>query len=256
MTPLRMLWYCLWFAPHILQGILFFDMVRRRLHRSFPMFFLYTAFEILQFGLLFAISRSNVHFGEGYLRVYSVGLALSTAIRFGVIHELFSHFFLRYPALTGTGRLLFRGATIILLLVAVGLAVSAPGSSENFLLNATYALDRTVSVLQCGLLISLFLFSRYFVLSWRSHAFGIALGLGIFASVELGTSAIWLRLGAFGNPAVNLLTMAVYYCCVLIWMLYLMEPEQERRYPRHPSRKLPEYDLEIWNRELQRLIHQ
>lgn len=253
MTPLRMLWYCLWFAPHILQGILLFDMVRRRLQRSFPMFFLYTAFEILQFGVLFAISRSSLHFGGGYVRVYTVGLALSTAIRFAVIHELFGHFFLRYPVLNGSGRLLFRGVTIILLLVAVGLAVSAPGSSENFLLNATYVLDRTVSVLQCGLLISLFLFSRYFVLSWRSHAFGIALGLGIFASVELATSAIWLHLGAFGNPVLNVLTMAVYYCCVLIWMLYLMEPE---RAPQYPSRKLPECDLEIWNQELQRLLQQ
>jgi hypothetical protein len=253
MTPLRLLWYCLWVAPHVLQGIVLFAMVRRRLHRSFPMFFLYTAFEILQFGVLFAISRSDLHFGGGYVRVYSVGLALSTAIRFGVIHELFSHFFRRYPALDGAGRLLFHGATIALLLVAVGLAVSAPGRGANFLLDATYALDRTVSVLQCGLLISLFLFSRYFVLSWRSDAFGIALGLGIFASVELATSAIWLHLGAFGNPAINLLTMATYNCCVLIWVFYLMAPVRE---PRYASKTLPEYDLEIWNQELRRLLQQ
>jgi hypothetical protein len=253
MTALRLLWYCLWVSPHFLQGIILFSMVRRGLQRQFPMFFLYTGFEILQFVALFTISQSPVQFGGGYVRVYSVGLALSTAIRFAVIHELFSHFFRRYPALDGAGRLLLRGATIVLLLVAVGLAVSAPGNGADFLLNATYALDRTVSVLQCGLLISLFLFSRYFVLSWRSHAFGIALGLGIFASMELATSAIWLHLGAFGNPAVNLLTMATYTCCVVIWMFYLMAPE---RAPRYPSKTLPEYDLEIWNQELRRLLQQ
>jgi len=253
MTPLHMLWYCLWVAPHIAQGIIVFAMLRRRLHRSFPMFFLYTLFEILQFGVLFAISRSHFHFGGGYVYVYSVGLALSTAIRFSVIYELFSHFFRRYPALDETGRLLFQGTTMVLLLVALGLSVSAPGNGADFLLKATYALDRTVSVLQCGLLISLFLFSRYFVLSWRSHAFGIALGLGIFAAVELATSAIWLHLGAFGNPAVNLATMAVYNCCVLIWMFYLLAPE---RVPRSPLKTLPEYDLEIWNHELRRLLQQ
>ncbi len=48
------------------QGIILFAMVRRRLHRQFPMFFLYTVFEILQFGVLFAISRSHLHFGGGY----------------------------------------------------------------------------------------------------------------------------------------------------------------------------------------------
>jgi hypothetical protein len=251
MTPLLVLWYCLWVAPHVLQGVILFAMVRRRLQRQFPLFLLYNVFEILQFGVLFAISRSHIRFGEGYVRAYSVGLALSTAIRFGVIHELFSHFFRRYPALDGVGRLLYYGVTVVLLLTAVGLAISAPGNSADFLLNATYALDRTVSILQCGLLISLFLFSRYFVLSWRSHAFGIALGLGIFASVELATSAIWLHLGAFGNPVVNLLTMATYNCCVLIWTFYLMAPE---RVPRYPSKTLPEYDLEIWNQELRRLL--
>lgn len=253
MTPLRMLWYCLWVAPHVVQGIIVFAMLRRRLHRSFPMFFLYTLFEILQFGVLFAISRSNIQFGGGYVYAYSVGLALSTAIRFSVVYELFGHFFRRYPALDETGRLLFQGTTIVLLLVALGLAVSAPGNSAGILLKATYALDRTASVLQCGLLISLFLFSRYFALSWRSHAFGIALGLGIFASVELASSAVWLRLGAFGNATVNLATMAVYNCCVLIWMLYLLAPE---RVPQSPLKALPEYDLEIWNQELRRLLQQ
>jgi hypothetical protein len=251
MTPLRVLWYCLWVAPHALQGILLFAMVRRRLDRQFPMFFLYTAFEVLQFVVLFTTSRSHLQFGEVYVRVYSVGLALSTAIRFGVIYELFKHFFHRYPALDGAGQVLFRGATILLLLVAVGLAVSAPGSSATLMLTATYALDRTVSILQCGLLISLFLFSRYFLLSWRSHAFGIALGLGIFATVELAASAVWLHLGAFGNPVVNLLTMATYTGCVLTWIFYLVGQERE---PQYSVKALPDYDLEIWNRELQRLL--
>jgi len=256
MTSLRLLWYCLWVNPHLLQGIIVFAMLRRRLHRQFPMFFLYTAFEILQFFVLFMISRSSMRFGEGYVHVYSVGLALSTAIRCGVIYELFVHFFRRYPALDGIGKFLVRGVTIVLLLAAIGLAVSAPGNGSNFLLKATYALDRTVSVLQCGLLISLFLFSRYFALSWRSQAFGIALGLGVFASVELATSAVWLHLGDFGNALVNLITMATYNCCCVIWIIYLMAEDRKPQHPRKRLAELPRYDLEIWNQELQRLLQQ
>jgi hypothetical protein len=112
-------------------------------------------------------------------------------------------------------------------------------------------LDRTVSVLQCGLLISLFLFSRYFALSWRSQAFGIALGLGIFASVELAVSAVALHLGTFSNRTVILITMATYHCCVLIWMFYLLLPERTAYFTR---RELPKQDLEVWNQELQRLL--
>jgi len=252
MTPV--LYYYLWVAPHLVLGVVLFVMVRRGLHRQFPMFSLYATWEILQFVLLFTIHLSHVHFGEGYLRAYSVGLVLSTGIRFGVIHELFRHFFHRYPALSGPGRFLFRMVTVVLLLVAVGLAVASPSNGADFLLRTTYGfLDRTASILQCGLLIALFLFSRYFALPWRSIAFGIALGLGIFASVELATSAVWLHLGAFGNVFVNLLTMGTYHCSVLIWMFYLLAPERE---PRYTLKTLPGHDLEIWNRELQRLLQQ
>jgi len=251
MTVSFVLSYYLWVAPHLLLGTIVFAMVRHRLYRQFPMFFLYTAFEILQFVVLFAISRSHVHFGVSYVRAYSVGLALSTATRFGVIHELFRHFFKRYPTLDGVGRYLFRSATIFLLLAAVGVAISAPGRGASLLVNTTCAFDRTASVLQSGLLISLFLFSRYFALSWRSHAFGIALGLGIYASVSLATSSIWLHLGVFGNRALDLFTMATYHLCVLIWMFYLLRPERATSYVLNPP---PKHDLDVWNNELQRLV--
>jgi hypothetical protein len=251
MTISYVLGYYLWLAPKILLAVLLWGMVRRGLHRQFATFFVYAALQILQSAVLFAISRSHLGFGEQYHRAYSVTIAVSAAVRFGVIRELFGHFFRDYPALVGPGRVLLRGATIVLLLAAISLAVLAPGKSANFLLNATYALDRTVSLLQCGLLISLFTFSRYFALSWRSPAFGIALGLGIFASVALATSTIWLHLGAFGNRAVDLFTMATYHCCVLIWMFYLMRPEREAQ---QAPKTLPKYDLDIWNQELQRLL--
>jgi hypothetical protein len=141
-----MLWYYLWVAPHVLQGIILFAMVRRGLLRQFPMFFLYTGFEILQSALLLVVSHSVSYFGSVYFQVYAVGLALSTAIRFGVIYELFSHFFHRYPALSGAGRLLFRGATLVLLVIAVGLAVSAPGNvMDHALKDAAYASLKTTT---------------------------------------------------------------------------------------------------------------
>lgn len=264
MTPVlyTVLFYYLWVAPHVLLGSVLFFMVRRQVYRQFPMFFLYAMWEISQFAVLFAIHLSNFHFGPGYKGAYLAGLALSTAIRFAVIHELFRHFFHRYPALTGPGRFLFRGATVLLLLIAVGLAISAPGNpADQTLARAatfsslratTFALDRAVTILQCGLLISLFLFSRYFTLSWRSNAFGIALGLGVFASLELATSAIRIYVTSM-DKVFDISSMVTYHLCVLIWMFYLLAPERE---PRYALQTLPEHDLEIWNQELQRLLQQ
>jgi len=259
-TPHHYLYYYLWTAPHVLQAVLVVAMARRGLHRQFPMFFIYTVFEALQCAVLVGVSQFISSFGPVYLQVYAVGLAVSTAIRFGVIHELFSNFFRSYPALQQPGRFLFRGTTILLLLMAVALAVLAPGGNADRIAQATafsslqhtiLGLDRAVTVLQCGLLLSLFLFSRYFVLEWRSGAFGIALGLGVFASVELATSAMGVYLKQW-DRIFDLANMAVYHLCVLLWMFYLMLPERQ---PQTVIR-LPEHDLEVWNQELQRLLQQ
>jgi hypothetical protein len=248
---LHILWYYLWVAPHVLQAIILFAMVRRRLHRSFPMFFLYTASEILQFGVLFGISQSHLQFGEDYVRLFSGGMAVSSALRFGVIYEVFSHLFADYPVLTETGHMLFRGVTIFLLLAGVGVAIFMPGKNVDLLMRATNTLDRTVSLLQCGLLLFVFIFSRYFVLSLRSHAFGIALGLGAYASVQMATSTVLLYVGSTSSRLPNFITMGAYHCSVLIWLFYLAVPERQTR---HAVSALPEHNLDIWNQELHRLL--
>jgi hypothetical protein len=252
MSALRMLWYYLWIAPHLLSGVILFLLVRRGLHRQFPMFSLYIGFEIWQFGVLLTKSLSSWHFGGGYFHLYSVGLVLSAAIRFAVIRELFGQLLAPYPALAGPGRQLLRGATVVLLLVALALAASAPGDRPDFFLNLTYALDRVASILQSGLLISLFVFSRYFALSWRNQAFGIALGLGILLSVELAMSALRLY-GMISGTVFDFVVMGTYHCCVVIWIVYLALPERVRPQTMHP---LPEHNLEMWNQELQRLLQQ
>lgn len=116
-----------------------------------------------------------------------------------------------------------------------------------------HVLDRAANILQCGLLIGLFLLSSYLGLSWRSYIFGIALGVGIIASVALAVSAIQSQVGYTYNVYLNYLTMVTYHCSVLIWMFYLLAPERSAQYTVKPT---PEIDLESWNQELQRLIHQ
>jgi hypothetical protein len=252
MTILRALWYYLWIAPHILQVFVLYVMARRGLFRQFPAFGLYTAVEIVQCCVLLYFLRHPR--GPEYFNLYAWGLAISAAARCFVVYELFVHFFRRYPAVEKSGGMLFRIATGALLLLGVGFAVLAPTRVADLLRSATYTVDRTTSILQCGLLISLFLFSRYFALAWRSPAFGIALGMGVFSAVELGSSAIWLHLaslGAYRNVSVNIITMAVYHGCVVLWLFYLARRE---KVIASSETLLQQNDLEIWNRELGRLL--
>jgi hypothetical protein len=261
MHPLRIFWYYLWIAPHAFQCVILFLMIRRRFYRQFPMFFLYGVSEIFQFVVLFSFSRSHLLFDHKYFGLYSASLALSAAIRFAVIQELFGHFFQRYPLLTRPGKLFLRAAILVLLLVSIGLAVLAPGTNADFLLHATYVFDRTASILQAGLLVCLFLFSRYFVLSWRSQAFGIALGFGIFASVDLASSAFRVY-GVISQMVYDFINMGTYHCCVLIWIYYLVGTDSDHTHDgggddHHAVlSEVPGQELDVWNRELERLIKQ
>lgn len=255
MTIARALWYYLWIAPHVLLLVILVVMLLRRLHRQFPIFFLYTLFEICQFAFLFFSMfhyRYRRMFGGEYEWFYSVGLGLSTTLRFGVIYETLVHLLRNYPALQKSGRSWFRAVAVAFLLVAVVVAAASSGNAASGVLIATaQILDQTVSILQCGLLIFLFSFSRYFSLSWRSQAFGIALGLGVFASMELATSALRSHVGSSGNHFLNYWSMGTYHLCVLIWLFYLIASEGP---PNYNSRQFPQHDLEDWNLQLQKMV--
>ncbi|MGA7358541.1 MAG: hypothetical protein WCF73_18450, partial [Candidatus Sulfotelmatobacter sp.] len=47
--------------------------------------------------------------------------------------------------------------------------------------------------------------------------------------------------------------MATYHVCVLIWFYYLLVPQRNAATSAVP---LPEHNLELWNRELERLLQQ
>jgi hypothetical protein len=116
-----------------------------------------------------------------------------------------------------------------------------------------HVLERTASILQCGLLVLIFALASFLNLSFRSYVFGIALGLGIFSSVELAASAIRAEIGSAYNGLLDYFIMATYHCCVLIWAFYLWVPERSSQYA---LKVLPQSDLDNWNKELQRLLKQ
>jgi hypothetical protein len=258
--PLSPLFYYLWVAPHCLLAVVLLLMIRRRLYQQFPLFLSYTAFELLQFTVLLALylhtgSLADVRYRGAFL----FGAAISGALRFGIIYEIFVEVFRNYDALRDLSKVLFRCATVILLLIGVALASTHGSGSDGFLLIVPI-LDRTVRFMQCGLLLFLFLFSRYFGISWRNYAFGIALGFGILASLELVDYAIRSQIVA-GSYLLDYLGMATYHCSVLIWIFYLVakEPQEPSEPPKPRDRiekKLPEHDLEAWNQDLERLLHQ
>jgi hypothetical protein len=242
-------WQYLLIAPRILLVVVLVVLVRRKLYRQFPIFFAYVVEEIVQSVMIWLIESPSTSQKE-YAIAYSLAFAVSTAFRFGVLHEIFANIFRNYAGLHRFGTPLFRWLTVGLLSVAFVLAAFT-GAYADQLMFVVHLFDRTASILQCGLLVGLFLFSSHLGLSWRSHVFGIALGLGIIASANLAASAIRSQTGATYYVALNYLVMVVYHFSVLLWIFYLFAPERS-----YSPTALPQHDLETWNLELERLLKQ
>jgi len=252
MYPHSSLWHFLWLAPHVLQIFIALVMIRRRLVHEFPVFFIYTVFQIIQEGTLFGLDHSAAVSDYQYWYAHWTGLTISSALRFGVIWEICSNVFRNYPALRRLNRFVFRWAIVVLLFLAIAVAAHAPEDGTFHIFSRIHVLDLSVNVMQSGLWLLLVGLSAYFGLSWRSFAYGIAFGLGIFATVVLATESVRVWAGFVGGYVFDFINMATYNCCAIIWLVYLVAPETSPR----TLKELPQHNLEEWNAELQRLLLQ
>jgi len=252
MPVLELLRYYLWITPHLLQIGIAVIMFRRGLARLFPCFFAYTCFEVFEFALLFTAAK--FHIGTvSYFSLYSIMNSVSTILRFGILMEILRHLASSYPVLDRVLKPMFRWAAVVLLVGALMLAVFAGGKRTNLSWFAMNMLDRTVLILQTGLLAGLFVFSRYMTLSWRNQVFGIALGLGVYATADLIIAAILTQTGFARAQLLDYVGMAAYHGSVVIWIYYLLKPERVRLADVH---ELPAHDeVEVWNQELDRLLN-
>jgi len=253
LQPHSLLWHYLWVAPNVLLAVLALLMWRRGLHREFPAFFCYAIFEAAGGIVIYAIDVSPSVSGPVYWWSYFLFLVIEVFVKFVVIGEVFTHLLRQYPPLGRLAKVLISGVGIVLVFAATIIAAYA-NPTTFWLISATRILGRSVSAVQCGLILFLFVFAAHFHLSWGRSVFGITLGLGIVAGVYLAYWALmaeWL----FGQRTylLDFLNMATYHVCVLIWFYYLLVPQKSATTSAAP---LPEHNLDIWNRELERLLQQ
>jgi hypothetical protein len=90
---------------------------------------------------------------------------------------------------------------------------------------------------QCGLILFLLLFSRYLGTNWRQKSFGIALGFGACASVELSLLALNASTGiVFKQTLSSFINMSAYDITILIWMAYMLVKSPAREPATHMLR--------------------
>jgi hypothetical protein len=206
----------LWCVQPILQSAVAVVLWRRKLHKQFPVFFLFLLAQVVNFVVIFPLWRSGnygLYFGPFWL-----GEAVNAVLGFKVIHEIFLDVFRPYHTLKDLGTLLFKWAGVVMLLVSVVVAFSN-SFDQSPLVHALTTLQRSVRIVQLGLILFLLLFSRFLGVSWKQVSFGISLGFGLFAGVELLLYA--LNSGGFVKQGLlNVINMATFNVAIFVWLGY------------------------------------
>ncbi len=249
-----LLWYYLWLAPNVLLFVLAFLIWKKRLLKTFPAFFAFALFSAVgEFALYVADVMPSVT-ALNFWRVDWASLLIEGLLKFLLIAEIFALVFGSYVSVARLGKFLIRGLGIALVLAGALAAGYAPQDSLFGIVSGAHLLNQTIYLIESGLLVFIFLFASYFKLRPAHLVFGITLGLAISACVHLATWAISANAGlpAPKRLLLDFVDMATYHVCVLIWFYYLLVPQ---KIPAKPVVPLPENNLDVWNRELERLVH-
>jgi hypothetical protein len=248
-----LLWHYLWLAPDVLQLGLAVFLYRRRLHRVFPVFFTYLIYEAIETFTLYSLDILPFT-AETYWRAFLAGLIVGGAIKFAVIGELLHRLLKPRTALFKTGSRLLKVAGGFLILVAAIAGARTTSNNPHWIVGAGAILQQTLYIVQCGLILFIFVFASRYRVRWDRKTFGIALGFALVFCQHLACWAIIAALEVQKSAVVfTFLNMATYHLCVLIWFYFLLVPQ---KVPTTSAVSLPENNLAAWNRELERLLQQ
>ena len=223
---MRTLFMGLWICSNLVLTLAAIVMIVRKSWKAYPIFFSYVAYSA---GFVWLNLALYYKAGEaGYIYAYWVSAVGYTALAFAVLREVFVQIFRPYASLREFGVVLFRWATLVLILIGIVMTVSSSPGEQSWPIHFLMTMDRSIMMMQCGLVIFMFLFAGQLGLTLRHHLFGIAIGFGLMASSEL----IFTTLYAYGtiNPAlVNFGKLGAEILAYAVWTGYMFAPEPERR---------------------------
>jgi hypothetical protein len=234
----------------ILQFPLAAALIGKRLWRRFPVFAVYSLWNLVAAVVLYVVPRLGL---SPYVHFYTYWAfeGVAVVLGFGVVYEVFRELLEPYAALRRIAAVAFRWVLAGLVSLAAVVAYARP-SGMRPLMAAVEIPEEAARVVEVGLLVFLFAFSRAFGLHWRQNIFGIALGLGVFTSVELAAVAMHTHIGQAAYQALNLARALSFNVSLLVWLGYILAPERVTSTAQLPQRA----QLEQWNQAMMELIHQ
>ena len=181
-------------------------------------------FQVLSFAIEFPLRNST-----NFFYVYWTTTALSVVVTFAVLLEIFKDAFRPYEALRDLSIILFRWCALVVLLVAGMWAITSWHANQiDNITNAIYMVERSVRMMQCGLVFFMLLFSEYLGISRRNVLFGISVGFGFYAAVNMLVMTALSHHTVIGQATLSRVNSAAYVVSMLVWLAYTALPAKER----------------------------
>jgi hypothetical protein len=243
--PLSSIIHDVWIGSIGLQVLLALVVLAKRTWQRYPFFSAYVFFNLIETTVLYPLFRMPTVYGYAFLVFEAIGIVLGLTI----VREIFTNVFSPHPALRKLAIIIFRVVVIALVVLGCGVAHEQSGNASGI----SYAIllaEQATRIVEVGLIMFLFLSSSAFGLHWKQNVFGIALGLGMFAAVELINVTLIGHVSTATAQAFNLVRGISFSASLLMWAGYLLAPEQVASSVEVPKRA----QLEQWNQAVMELI--
>jgi hypothetical protein len=231
-------------APILPVSVILFLLFRKRLHVHLWWFLSYLLVTIVTIPVGFVIYQSGDKVAY-FLESWFGGVILIT-LAFMVILEVFRNVLADFKALQrlAAGFVILVGLGLFILAVYVG-QFGAEGSDP--MVASLLVMERSIRIVQLGLVIAIFGFVALFGLNWKNHIFGIALGYGLYAAVSMSLDAYVGHFGATVAYKAMLIEQFAYLSMLFIWVGYIVQPQPAKQtlFPASAHE-----DLQKWNEAL------
>jgi len=170
-----------------------------------------------------------------YFYSHWVLAAVQTALMIAIIYSVFNLAMRPLPGLHRLGRIVFRWVSLVSVLFAVVSALGPRFADSGEALNMLFAIaiqriQEGLSVLILCLLLFVCFATKPLGLTFRSRIFGVALGLGVCATIQL-VQAAWLSTTQARSIYSPIFIVSTLGTCAafMVWGTYFAMPEPERK---------------------------
>jgi hypothetical protein len=198
--------------------------VRRKLHREFPLFFAYLALSVVVPLVRLSVSGDYLTFFKVVWATEALYAMFALLALYEVFHEVFRPFYMVWRWFP----LVFPAAVTLIAFVSIRSAILHPALQAPRILQIVFGSAKAVNYLEAVLFGLFFGLVLLLGVRWKSYPFGIVEGFGLSALGALIAYGLRSEFGTKYDTFAKYAPPVAYFVGVLVWLdTFLRQPDPE-----------------------------